>query len=262
MYQIDEEFRAEVEKHKWYLSVYGYWHRNRLKATVGPRLMHRFVWWLKHGTIPPILDHINGDKQDNRIANLRPATPRLNALNRSSRRNGIQPRPRKYGGTHWIAFVAGRTLGTFATKESAEEYYFSCRAKLMEYEEALARGESPEPPVIERAKPPVGSGRPAKKFVYDPARVVELYNSGRSTTSISRELAVREDHIRACLKAAGIKLRRGRLPRPEPSGSPSQVPSSLASLLVCLLESRLRAPASRLPPFQPPSLARIHPSTS
>jgi hypothetical protein len=159
MYQIDEEFRAEVEKHKWYRMRVGYWNRNKLKATVGPRQMHRFVWLLKHGTLPPIIDHINGDKQDNRIANLRAATPRLNSLNRVNLRNGVQPRARKYGGTHWIAMLAGRSLGTFATKESAEEYYFSCRAKLMEYEEALARGESPEPPVFKRAKPPVGSGR-------------------------------------------------------------------------------------------------------
>jgi hypothetical protein len=237
MYQVDDEFRAEVEKYKWYQTL-GYWHRNRLKTNVGPARMHRFVWWLKHGDVPPILDHINGDRHDNRLANLRPATPRLNSLNRATLRNGVQPKARKYGGFHWSAVLGKYNLGVFATKEAAEECYLSCRAKLMEYEEALARGESPEPPVIKRAKPPVGSGRPAKKFVYDPARVVELYNSGRSTTSISRELAVREDHIRACLKAAGIRLRRGRL------------------------APHLRALASCLTPFQPPSLTGIHPSTS
>jgi hypothetical protein len=249
MYQIDEEFRAEVEKHKWHRTHWGYVARNKLRTQplVGPKLMHRFVWWLKHGDVPPILDHINGVKHDNRLANLRPATPRLNSLNRKTLRNGVQPVARKYGGFHWNAVLATYNLGMFATKEAAEEYYFSCRAKLMEYEEALARGESPEPPVIERVKPPVGSGRPAKKFVYDPARIVELYTSGRSTTSISRELAVREDHIRACLKAAGIKLRRGQKPRPKPSGFPSNAPSSLAILMVVLVESQETYPAWPVP---------------
>jgi len=245
MYKIDDEFRAEVGKHKWHRTHWGYMARNKMRTQpmVGPKLMHRFVWWLKHGHIPPILDHINGDKQDNRLANLRPATARLNSLNRKTLRNGVQPRHRKHGGTHWHAVLAKYNLGMFATKEAAEQYYFSCRAKLMDYEEAVARGESPEPPVIKRVKPPVGSGRPAKKFVYDAGKVVELYAAGRSTASISRELAVREDHIRACLKASGVKLRRGSKPKPPPSGLPSRAPSCLAMLMVVCMESPASHPA-------------------
>jgi hypothetical protein len=167
MYNIDDEFRAEVEKHKWYKLPSGYWHRNRLKATVGPRLMHRFIWWLKHGDLPPVLDHINGDRVDNRLANLRPATPRLNSLNRASRRNCVYPTHNQIGPNRWQAGISigGRTkhLGCFPTKEAAEEYYLSCRAKIMEYEEAIARGESPDPPVIERVRQTVERrGRPRK----------------------------------------------------------------------------------------------------
>jgi hypothetical protein len=255
MYQIDEEFRAEVECHKWNRMRAGYWQRNnprRGSSHVAPRLMHRFVWLLKHGTLPPILDHINGDRQDNRIANLRPATPSLNAINRKTRRNGVTPVDNQIGPNRWQASIGWRGkskyLGCFPTKEAADEYYFSCRAKIMEYEEALIRGESPEPPVIERVRQEVERrGRPAKKFAYAPARVVELYTSGRSTASICRELAVREDHIRACLKAAGIKLRRGQKPRPKPSGFPSNAPSSLAILMVVLVESPETYPAWPVP---------------
>lgn len=45
---------------------------------------HRVAWFLYHGENPDgILDHINRDKTDNRIANLRCVTERENVLNRS-----------------------------------------------------------------------------------------------------------------------------------------------------------------------------------
>ena len=32
---------------------------------------HRLIWWLTYGDQPEVIDHINGDGWDNRIANLR-----------------------------------------------------------------------------------------------------------------------------------------------------------------------------------------------
>ena len=46
--------------------------------------MHRAIWEHVHGECPPILDHINRDKTDNRICNLRVATNQQNCLNTSS----------------------------------------------------------------------------------------------------------------------------------------------------------------------------------
>lgn len=43
-------------------------------------LHHRLVWIWHNGEAPPILDHINSDKADNRIENLRPLSHRENIL--------------------------------------------------------------------------------------------------------------------------------------------------------------------------------------
>lgn len=43
---------------------------------------HQIVFAMHHGHIPAFIDHINGDKSDNRIENLRPATKSQNGYNR------------------------------------------------------------------------------------------------------------------------------------------------------------------------------------
>lgn len=50
---------------------------------------HRLAWFMAHGEFPPAdVDHINADKSDNRLANLRPATRSQNqAARRPMRTN-------------------------------------------------------------------------------------------------------------------------------------------------------------------------------
>lgn len=48
---------------------------------------HRLAWFLTHGYWPKLIDHIDRDRANNRIANLRDATPSENSRNRARRRN-------------------------------------------------------------------------------------------------------------------------------------------------------------------------------
>jgi len=76
---------------------YGYVHVFYAKTTIKS---HRLIWMLHYGYTPIILDHINGDKTDNRIENLREVTNRENMQNQQKHREGRPPgiyrRKRKY----------------------------------------------------------------------------------------------------------------------------------------------------------------------
>lgn len=114
-------------------------HGGRLQTPIDGRAhyIHRLVWLYHHDEWPADqVDHINGDKRDNRIENLRVVSNGENAQNRRvrgvtyERRNG-----------RWRAriMVDGKSisLGYFATeREALAEYQ---RAKLV-YHESWATG--------------------------------------------------------------------------------------------------------------------------
>lgn len=57
--------------------------------------LHRLIWFLEKGQWPAEIDHIDGNKKNNRIENLRPATRRSNMQNRKSHREG------RLAGSYW-----------------------------------------------------------------------------------------------------------------------------------------------------------------
>jgi hypothetical protein len=68
---------------------------------------HRLVWFIETGEWPPQIDHLDGDRLNNSLSNLRAANPRINGKNvGKTRRNrsgvvGVQSRP----GGSWKAFI-------------------------------------------------------------------------------------------------------------------------------------------------------------
>jgi len=54
-----------------------------------PILLHRAAWAICHDYWPELIDHVNRDRMDNRLVNIREADDRLNAFNRKIRTDNV-----------------------------------------------------------------------------------------------------------------------------------------------------------------------------
>ncbi len=83
---------------------------------------HRLAWFYVYGTWPDEIDHVDGDRANNRIANLRPATRTQNNVNsrlRKDNTSGFKGVSWDVGRGKWTVRVGKRSLGRFNTKEEA-----------------------------------------------------------------------------------------------------------------------------------------------
>lgn len=104
-------------------------------------LAHRLAWFYTHGVWPARhIDHINGDKGDNRIGNLREADDQLNLENfrhhRVDNKVGLLGVHLHKQSGRWRARIQvhGKTIhiGMFDTPEAAHEAYKEAKRKLHE----------------------------------------------------------------------------------------------------------------------------------
>lgn len=91
-------------------------------------LAHRIAWLLMTGSWPAqMIDHINGNRSDNRWCNLRAATNQQNTWNSKGRnsKSGIKGVFQEYHRFRAMIRLNGRSvhLGAFATKEEASAAY-------------------------------------------------------------------------------------------------------------------------------------------
>ena len=112
----------------------------RMLSVRGVReLAHRVAWAMTYGRWPEgVIDHINGERDDNRIDNLRDVSVQANAQNtRSTSRNPTGLRGvayRRAGAKRYSAriVVDGRCrwLGSYATAEEAHAAYLVAKSEL------------------------------------------------------------------------------------------------------------------------------------
>ena len=99
-------------------------------------LVHRLVWLYMHGKWPTKeIDHINGDRSDNRLTNLREANTSENAQNRKKRADntsgftGVRPHQ-----SAWRADIKlngkYKFIGSYETPELAHAAYLAAKTRV------------------------------------------------------------------------------------------------------------------------------------
>lgn len=100
---------------------------------------HRLAWFIVHGDVPKLIDHINGDKADNRIVNLRSVSKKANCHNvfndipNATGFPGVKaPTGRAKSFSARITERGRRVhLGSFPTAEQAHEAYLAARSRIL-----------------------------------------------------------------------------------------------------------------------------------
>jgi hypothetical protein len=133
-YIADPDILPLLKEWPWHTDNQRYIRRNRTytKGVSDFWHMHRVVWEMHYGPIPEkmTIDHINGNRSDNRLSNLRLASRRDQMVNRQVHREGKVSgysfaKDKKSNPYRACIRVNGHlfSLGSFATAEEAHEAY-------------------------------------------------------------------------------------------------------------------------------------------
>ena len=106
----------------------------RVRELGGAVAVHRFIFAMHHGYFPQEVDHINGDKLDNRIENLRSVSRSQNKMNTGKMRNNqsgcknVYPHNEKWG-VKIIVKKKSLYLGLYKDLELADLVAHAAREK-------------------------------------------------------------------------------------------------------------------------------------
>ena len=119
---VDDDIYNKFGDKKWYVSSKGYAARNfGVAGHNNIKYMHRIIMGEPVGMV---IDHINGDKLDNRRCNLRVCSNRTN----------VRMRHNKVRGYHWDKYrklykveANSRFIGRYKTEEEARKAYIEAK---------------------------------------------------------------------------------------------------------------------------------------
>ena len=92
-------------------------------------LAHRLVFLWHYGYLPITVNHINGDKNDNRIENLREATYSQNLMNKGKHKGSRPYKGVRKQNQKWSATLTRVYLGSFETAAEAALAYNAAAMK-------------------------------------------------------------------------------------------------------------------------------------
>ena len=126
-------YKAYNGKKAGHIHRSGYW---RLKINKESYQAHRVIFAMHNGYMPKQIDHIDGNKSNNKIENLREATPSQNGWNRFLQKNnksGIKGITWRKDCNRWLAQVRVNYkifyLGLFEDVEKAKIVLSEFRSK-------------------------------------------------------------------------------------------------------------------------------------
>lgn len=103
-----------------YVKIYLNGIKRRLSA-------HRFIFYVGNGYLPDIIDHIDRNKLNNSLSNLRPADKSLNSKNREYKGYTYIKSRNRYKAQIGIGNRKNIHLGYFKTEEDANKAYLDAK---------------------------------------------------------------------------------------------------------------------------------------